>query len=276
MSYLEPVDTAHEDVAAFYDELPLWSAPFGLKLLDRVPLRPGLQILDVGAGTGYLTIELAQRCGSMAHVIAVDRWGHALSRLRRRLGYLSLDNVTVIEADAAALNLPDASIDLVASNLGINNFDNVDAVLKTIFRITKPGAALLLTTNLAGHMAEFYDVFQGALMALGQEDRLPVLQKHVAHRGTVDTVQALLNQAGFVVTEVEQEAFRMRFVDGSALLRHYLIRLGFLPAWTAVATPDRVEETFAAVERNLNLVAERKGELSLTIPAALFVAKKPI
>ncbi len=55
-----------------YDELPFWSAPFGLMLLERVRLRRGMTILDVGAGTGFLTIELAQRCGSEAIVIAVD------------------------------------------------------------------------------------------------------------------------------------------------------------------------------------------------------------
>ena len=39
----------------FYDEHPEWSAPFGLLLLERVPIKPGLTVLDVGAGTGAMT-----------------------------------------------------------------------------------------------------------------------------------------------------------------------------------------------------------------------------
>ena len=72
LNYLTEVDHRAPGFGDDYDELPLWSAPFGLWLLDRVPVRPGLTILDVGAGTGFLTIELAQRCGAESTVIAVD------------------------------------------------------------------------------------------------------------------------------------------------------------------------------------------------------------
>ena len=50
MSYLDPVDLNTRAVVDFYDELPLWSAPFGLLLLDRIPIAPGLVILDVAIG----------------------------------------------------------------------------------------------------------------------------------------------------------------------------------------------------------------------------------
>src|SRR5262245_48144607 len=72
VQYLEAIDGQTPEFGDLYDELPLWSAPFGLMLLEQVSLRPGMTILDVGAGTGFLTIELAQRCGSDAVVIAVD------------------------------------------------------------------------------------------------------------------------------------------------------------------------------------------------------------
>lgn len=52
MKYLAEIDFDAPDVGDLYDELPLWSAPFGLLLLDRVPVRPDLTILDIGAGTG--------------------------------------------------------------------------------------------------------------------------------------------------------------------------------------------------------------------------------
>ena len=84
MNYLEGIDPGHPQFGDLYDELPLWSAPFGLRLLDRVPMKPGLTILDVGAGTGFLTLELAQRCGSETKVIAVDPWNAGMNRLRRK------------------------------------------------------------------------------------------------------------------------------------------------------------------------------------------------
>jgi ubiquinone/menaquinone biosynthesis C-methylase UbiE len=272
---LAPIDYGTAEFVEFFDELPLWSAPFGLSLLEHVPLRPDLTALDVGAGTGFLTIELAERCGPGCRVIAVDPWGVAIARLRRKVERRGLGNITLIEADAATLDLPRESVDLVVSNLGINNFDDPPAVLEVCRGLMKPGATLLLTTNLVGHMEEFYAVFRDTLIELGRSDRLPLFDEHVAHRGTAASVSALLEQAGFKVTGLHRDSFRWRFADGTALLRHHFIRLGFLPAWKQVAPPEAIPETFALLERRLNEVAAVAGELALTIPMACLVAVKP-
>ena len=271
---LQEIDPTTPEFGDLYDELPLWSAPFGLMLLERVPLKPGLTILDVGAGTGFLTIELAERCGAGTKVIAVDPWTAAMSRLRRKIAQRRLDNIVLLEQDASAIDLPDASVDILVSNLGINNFADPPAVLRECFRVARPGAALHLTTNLAGHMAEFYEVYRDVLTDLGQHDRLEALKDHVQHRGSVESVEELLESAGFEVTQVVTSAFRMRFADGSSFLRHHFIRLGFVPGWKAIAADGSLEATFELLEQRLNAVAQERGELALTIPIACFEARK--
>lgn len=84
MISLEKIDSSTDGFCQLYDELPLWSAPFGLLLLEHVPLRAASRILDVGAGTGFLSVELAQRCGASSQVVAVDPWGAALRRLQEK------------------------------------------------------------------------------------------------------------------------------------------------------------------------------------------------
>lgn len=274
MNHLDPIDYTAADFADTFDELPLWSAPFGMMLLERVPVTAGQTILDVGTGTGFVALELAQRCGAASRVIAVDPWESAIVRLRRKVERHGIRNVDVLQADAATLSLPDSSVDLVVSNLGVNNFDNPAAVLARCHRVAKPGATIVLTTNLVGHMVEFYDVYRATLIELGQRDRLPAFDAHVAHRGTVATVSELLRAAGFAVGETAVDSFRLRFADGSALLRHFFIRLGFVQGWKAVAAPDRIAETFAALERNLNAYAAKHGELALTIPMACITARR--
>jgi arsenite methyltransferase len=274
VSYLADVDLDHAEFGDLYDELPLWSAPFGLLLLDRIPIRPGLVVLDVGAGTGFLTVELAQRCGPTSRVIAVDPWKTAMDRLRRKVAYLGLGNVVLLEQDAAVIDLPDESIDLVVSNVGVNNFENADAVLRNCFRVVKPDGRLFLTTNLVGHMAEFYEVFRATLFELGQVKALPALDAHVRRRATVDSLRGLLAQTGFETVDVVRDSFQMRFADGSSLLRHHFIRLGFVPGWKSVVEPDRLMETFEALEHNLNAVAAERGELALTIPMACIEARR--
>ena len=275
MSNPGPIDIGSPGVADFFDELPLWSAPFGLMLLERVPMRNGLSILDVGSGTGFLAIELAQRCGPESTVIAVDPWQAAVARLRAKIEYLGIQNLRVLEQDAADIELPHSSIDVVVSNLGINNFDNADAVLATCFRVLKPDGLVILTTNLVGHMRELYDVYRRTLVETGLSDRLVALNAHIDHRATVESVETRLRRAGFEGVSTVERSFQMRFADGSALLRHYFIRLGFLEEWTKVVPPERVDDTLMALERNLNQVAARHDELALTIPMACIEARKP-
>jgi ubiquinone/menaquinone biosynthesis C-methylase UbiE len=273
--YLEEIDLTAVEFGELHDELPLWSAPFGLLLLDRVPMKSGLTVLDVGAGTGFLTIELAERCGPGTQVIAVDPWKAGMDRLRRKIDQRRLENILLLEQDATAIDLPDASVDVIVSNLGINNFADPGAVLQTCFRVAKPGSTFLLTTNLIGHMAEFYDVYRAVLIELGLLDRLAALEAHINHRGTVDSVASLLRDAGFTVGDVVTSTFRMRFADGSSFLRHYFIRLGFVQGWKSVVAVESLQTAFERLERNLNAVAEERGELALTIPMACFVASKP-
>jgi SAM-dependent methyltransferase len=173
------------------------------------------------------------------------------------------------------IDLPDASVDLIVSNLGINNFDNPEAALRSCFRIAKPGARLLLTTNLVGHWREFYDAYRSVLVEMGFADRLAALEAHINHRPTVESARNLLENAGFEFVDAVTHSFRERFVDGSSLLRHYFVRLGFLPAWKRVAPEGAVEATFAALEHRLNSIAADLGELLLTIPAACIHACKP-
>ncbi|MFN7983676.1 MAG: methyltransferase domain-containing protein [Vicinamibacterales bacterium] len=276
MDYLTEIDATTPDFAEYWDELPLWSAPFGMMLLDRVPLRTGTAMLDVGAGTGFLSIELAQRCGPASTVIAVDPWASVNARLQRKLAQLGLTNVTVLEQDASTLELPEASIDLVVSNLGINNFDDARAVLRVCASALKPGGHLALTTNIVGHMQEFYDVFRQTLGELGLHDALPSLEAHINHRATPESVTLMLSDTGFSHVAISRDVFRLRYADGSSFLRHAFIRLGFMPAWKQVVPANDVVRTFTALERNLNALAATHGELSLTIPMAYVEARNAV
>jgi hypothetical protein len=50
----------------FIDELPLWSAHFGLKLLDSIKMKKNMNVLDIGSGLGFPAIEVAMRFNQKA------------------------------------------------------------------------------------------------------------------------------------------------------------------------------------------------------------------
>src|SRR5436305_4423061 len=123
-------DFSSPAVVSAYDELPLWSAMFGLLLLDEVPLKNVRTALDVGCGTGFPLIELAERLGSASHVHGIDPWAAALDRARAKIAARHTPNVTLHEGSASNLPFPDATFDLIVSNLGINNFDDRAAAMR--------------------------------------------------------------------------------------------------------------------------------------------------
>jgi len=53
-----------KNLSKMYDELPIWSAPFGLKLLEFIDYKPNITAIDLGFGTGFPLIEIAMRLGN--------------------------------------------------------------------------------------------------------------------------------------------------------------------------------------------------------------------
>ena len=268
----KPDFTAPETVAAF-DELPLWCAMAGLFLLEHLPLPRSATVLDLGCGTGFPLLELAQRLGRPAIVHGLDPWGQALARARFKAGVIGVANITLTRGDGAAMPYPASRFDLIVSNLGINNFADPDAILAECQRVLKPGGRLALTTNIEGHMADFYTLFAEVLSERRAVDAQEALRRHVAHRGNVASISARLERAGFRVARAVERNFPMRFADGTALFHHYFIRLGFLEGWRAVLTRETEREVFAELERKLNDRAAERGELSLTVPLAYLEAE---
>ncbi len=271
---LRSFDWNDPSLVNLYDEVPLWSAPFGLLLLDRLRLRPNLSVLDLGCGPGFPLIELAQRLGASCRAFGVDPWGAALARARQRITRLQVRHVHLIQGDGLALPLPAASIDLIVSNLGLNNFSSPADALVEAARVARPGARIALTTNLRGHMAEFYAVFEQVLRDLGQPEMVERLREHVNHRATALGTQRLLEMAGFRVRRIDEQAVILRYLNGTAMLNHTFIQMAFMEAWREVLPEALHHEVFAALEARLNQVAERQGELALTVPMAFIEGER--
>jgi ubiquinone/menaquinone biosynthesis C-methylase UbiE len=180
----------HPDWAeAVFDELPLWSARFGALLFDNLELRPNVRGLDVGCATGFPLFELAHVHGPSSHFTGIDPWAEAIARAERKREVYGLTNVELHVGDGANMPFDDQTFDLITSNLGINNFDDPAKVMSECFRVAKPGARIVLTTNLSGHMADFYDLFRAAV-----PERAAEITKQEEHRGTRAGVEKLLDR----------------------------------------------------------------------------------
>ena len=249
--YLDrPIGEIPAGWAEAYDETSLWAARFGALLFDSLEVKPVRDGIDVGCGTGFPLIELAQIHGRSSQWIGVDIWSDALRRAQKKIEMLRLRNVVVKEADAAAMPFDDASFDLITSNLGINNFEDPAKAMRECARVARRGARIVLTTNYMGHMAGMYDVLRSVL-----PDRVDAIDRQEEHRGTIESITALVTNAGFDVVRTVEREFTLSFVDGSAMLRHSLVKW-FLDGWRGAIGSDR--ETWSRIERRLNELAPLK------------------
>lgn len=274
-TYLQATyDLTDPNTVTVFDELSLWSSRFGTFLLDHLEIRKNLKILDLGCGLGFPLFELAHIFGITCHVIGVDVWKEALERARAKLRIYDLPNVEILEADGAQLPFCNEAFDLIVSNLGINNFSDPKAVLSECHRVLKPAGKVILTTNPKGHMLEFYEVFREVLGQHNQTSSFEKLDSHENHRISRNELSDLLHATGFQVENSAESSFKLRFADGTTMLNHFLIKVGFLDGWRGVVEPDSIPDVFDTLERRLNEIAEKNGELSMTIPMLYLEGKK--
>jgi len=270
------VDLNSPDLVSAYDELPLWSAPFGLLLLDKIDMKPGMTVLDIGCGTGFPLLELAQRLGATGRIYGIDPWSAALDRVRSKMHQRDIHNVQLLNDNAEHMAFADGMFDLVVSNVGINNVSDPEAVLRKCFVVCKQGAQLVVTVNLPDTMKLFYDAFEGVLHDLGKDDDIVALRGHIHEkRKGLEEITLMIEGAGFTISEIAEDSFRMRFLNGTSLFNHSFIRLAFMESWRNILKAEDRETVLRILEQRLNDIASREAGLNLTIPYACIIARKP-
>ncbi|MCL2316128.1 MAG: methyltransferase domain-containing protein [Actinomycetia bacterium] len=104
-------------------------------------LAPGQTVLDVGCGPGSITVDLA-RIVAPGRVIAIDQDAGVLSSARSLAAAQGADNVEFAVMDAASLDLPDSSVDVVHAHQVLQHVPDPVTVLKEMARVTRPGGVI--------------------------------------------------------------------------------------------------------------------------------------
>jgi len=110
-----------------------WSTRLAVPFLKFSGVQPGDRVLDVGCGTGALTIALAEH-GSDA--IGIDASESYLASARH---HRSHPNIRYDLCDVRLLPFPDASFDACVSTLVLDIIPEFDKVVREMRRVTRPG-----------------------------------------------------------------------------------------------------------------------------------------
>ena len=198
------IERLFDDAAPSYDRVgPSVFTAFGERLAELLPLRPGARVLDVATGTAAALLPAARRVGPEGQVMGVDLSSGILAEAQRAAQAEGLTNVELRRMDAEHLDLPDQAFDLVTCAFALFLFPDVEAALREMYRVCKPGGHV--GVSLFGKPPAPFDpgwpiLFQ-QLKAYEATVRMP---QPVAY--APGELEALLARAGFHDLEVHREA----------------------------------------------------------------------
>ena len=113
--------------------------------LRRLAIQPGEHVLDIGAGPGFLSTEIADLTGPTGRVLGLDI---SESMIRRATARNDRGWLSYAYGDALALPVEDASFDVAVSTQVAEYMPDLAAFAAEIARVLKPGGrALILTTD---------------------------------------------------------------------------------------------------------------------------------
>jgi len=115
------------------------------EILGHLKLISGMKIADIGAGTGYFSLPIAQFVGHLGHVYAVDLQPEMLELLRQKLSQNGAPaNITLLQAEASSLPLPAAAAHLALYANIWHELENHDAAFAEALRICVAGGKIAI------------------------------------------------------------------------------------------------------------------------------------
>jgi phosphatidylethanolamine/phosphatidyl-N-methylethanolamine N-methyltransferase len=117
--------------------------PGRLVAIDRMAIRPGDQVLEVGVGTGINTSLYPTSC----HVTGIDFSASMLEKARERVAREGLQNVRLFEMDAANLTFADNTFDIVYAPYLVSVVPDPIQVVREMRRVCRPGGRIIVLNH---------------------------------------------------------------------------------------------------------------------------------
>lgn len=106
--------------------------------------QPGERILEIGPGTGYYTLDIAEWLGPDGRVEIFDLQQEFLDHVGGRAAKRGLENIVPTQGDATALPYEDDSMDAVVLTAVLGEIPDPGAALREVHRVLKPSGRLIV------------------------------------------------------------------------------------------------------------------------------------
>lgn len=162
------------------------------RVLSACEVKPGMQIADVGAGTGFYSRLFSQAVGKEGWVYSVDISPRFLEHINRKSHEDQVRNLTSVLCSDRSVMLPPNSVDLVFICDTYHHFEHPQSTLASIHQALRPGGTLVIIDFeripgksrqfIMGHVRAGKEVFQGEVVEAGfrfvEEIKLPEFEEN--------------------------------------------------------------------------------------------------
>lgn len=240
-------------------------------MLSIADIRPGMRVLDVAAGAGDQTLDIAARVGPNGSVMATDLSPAILACAKANAASAGYRNVEVCLADGEDLGLEDASFDAAVCRLGLMLFPDPLKGLCELHRTLRPGGkAATMVFSTPDHNPCIGILVSTAMKHAGLPPRDPFQPGGLLSLGKPGVIDGLFDAAGFSAISTIRVAAPMRLPS----VDHYLrfIRSSASPILQIIAGLDDGRRSAAWTEIESKLQAfstplgwEGPNDLLLTV-----------
>ncbi|MFZ5967726.1 MAG: class I SAM-dependent methyltransferase [Bacillota bacterium] len=152
------------------------------QIIQKLAIKEGQVVADVGCGIGYFTIPMGKAVGVQGKVYAIDINPLMLEEARRRIEEEKLTNVDFILSAENSFRINDGSVDMVFTSTVYHELDTPEIFLKECKRVLKDrGILIILDWNKI------------------EEEMGPPIHK----RKEIEFVKEDVEKAGFAVNEID-------------------------------------------------------------------------
>lgn len=236
-------------------------------LLDAAGVGPGIRVLDVATGPGYVAASAAERG---AEVVGVDFAAGMVEAARER--YPGIDFRT---GDALALDLGDGAFAAVTINFGLLHMADPDLALAEAFRVLQAGGRIAATVWAPPDRAVGFGFALDAVSQFGNP-AVPLppgppffrLSEH-------DTFQQSMKGAGFEGVAVDEVGLLWRLASADALIAAYEDGTARTGPLLKMQTPEALAKIHEAIRASCDLYVQDDGSILLPMPCVLASGSKP-
>jgi len=244
------------------------------RVIEGARLRGGDAVVDLGAGTGLLTLEAARAVGPSGTVTAVDSDPGCLAETSARARVAGLSNVTTVQGPLEAVPLTGGAFDSVVCRSALSYSGSVQAAALEVRRLLRAGGTFSVFEPLLGELE--WDLVTG-----GPGEPFLEMERALKEGGGPRAVTRSLLRDAFSGAGLEHVSLTVHYtVSGRGgneedLAREYLYDLpADICAFTVLKKAGFAEEQIENVAERFGRAASR-GEIRGRLPCLFLRGEKP-